>query len=83
MEARITKQISSKCWEKISVNLKFSTQGKTVFKNWEPNIDIYIQIKPENIYHQETCCKRMHFKGEENKNKQKTQDSWDARKNGE
>lgn len=54
-----------------------------VFKNWGPNIDIYIQIKPENIYHQETCCTIVHFKGEENKNKQKTQDSWDARKNGE
>ena len=33
MEARPTRQIPSECWEKIPVNLEFSTQGKIVFKS--------------------------------------------------
>lgn len=80
MEAKITRQNRPSVGRK-SLSLKLSIHGESCLLKMEPKIDIYMQTKPESIYHQKTCCKRMCFK-EEKETNQTPQDSRDVREKG-
>lgn len=67
MEAKITRQNRPSVGRK-SLSLKLSIQGESCLLKMEPKIDIYMQTKPENIYHQKTSCKRTRFKEEKETN---------------